>query len=115
MLFFYFLYLYTTTRLLLQCCAGAIDAILVANRTIYGTEANQISFLFWLMYTSAADGLMKICEAKEFTAQEGTIKVVCVCVCARACVLVCERFSVVFFFKLFIKFLSEWKTLGFSG
>ncbi|KAK7112509.1 probable flavin-containing monoamine oxidase A [Littorina saxatilis] len=58
-----------------QCYTqGAIDSILVANRTIFGKESSQVSFLFWLMYCSAADGILKICEAKEFTAQEGTIK-----------------------------------------
>ncbi|XP_076441552.1 putative flavin-containing monoamine oxidase A [Babylonia areolata] len=53
---------------------GAIDSILVSNRTIYGVETSQISLLFWLTYASAADGILKIVEAKEFTAQEGTIK-----------------------------------------
>ena len=54
---------------------GAIDAILVATRVIFGVEASQISLLFWLMYVSAGDGIIKVCEAKEFTAQESTIKV----------------------------------------
>ncbi|KAK7507826.1 hypothetical protein BaRGS_00000791 [Batillaria attramentaria] len=53
---------------------GAIDAVIVANRTIFGVESSQISCLFWFMYISAADGILKLCEAKEFTAQEGTIK-----------------------------------------
>ena len=58
---------------------GAIDAVLVASRVIFGMEAPQISLLFWLMYVSAADGILKLCEAKEFTAQESTIKVMPKC------------------------------------
>lgn len=54
---------------------GAIDAVNIANRTIFGTESSQLSCLFWFAYISAADGIIKLCEAKEFTAQESTIKV----------------------------------------
>ncbi|XP_025082875.1 probable flavin-containing monoamine oxidase A [Pomacea canaliculata] len=53
---------------------GAIDAVNIANRTIFGTESSQLSCLFWFAYISAADGIIKLCEAKEFTAQESTIK-----------------------------------------
>lgn len=44
-------------------------------RTLFGLEASQMSFLFFLVYAAAAGGLLPLLESSPGSAQELKIKV----------------------------------------
>ncbi|XP_063600227.1 probable flavin-containing monoamine oxidase A isoform X2 [Penaeus indicus] len=55
-------------------CEVTVRLIDVACKVAFGTEATRISAIFFLAYSNAAGGVMKVLEAKEETAQEARVK-----------------------------------------
>uniref|UniRef100_H3B1N0 Amine oxidase n=1 Tax=Latimeria chalumnae TaxID=7897 RepID=H3B1N0_LATCH len=53
---------------------SAKDAMDVACKSLFGIECRQLSFLYFLLYASAAGGLMPLIEATKWSAQEYKIK-----------------------------------------
>lgn len=54
--------------------AGLKDMMGVCSRSVFGTEPSQMSFLYFLMYATAAGGLMPLLETNAGSAQEFKIK-----------------------------------------
>lgn len=55
-------------------CEAAIQLIDVACKAAFGADATRISAIFFLAYSNAAGGVMKVLEAKEEAAQEARVK-----------------------------------------
>nr|XP_027230105.1 probable flavin-containing monoamine oxidase A [Penaeus vannamei] len=55
-------------------CEAALQVVDVACKVAFGADATRISAIFFLAYSNAAGGVMKILEAKEETAQEARVK-----------------------------------------
>ncbi|KAK3887892.1 hypothetical protein Pcinc_008042 [Petrolisthes cinctipes] len=53
---------------------AVIQAIDVACKAAFGTDASRISLLYFLAYANAAGGVMKLFEAKRDAAQEARVK-----------------------------------------
>lgn len=51
------------------------EEIGLCSRSVFGIEPSQMSFLFFLMYATAAGGLLKLLESTPGCAQEFKIKV----------------------------------------
>lgn len=52
----------------------------LCSRSVFGIEPSQMSFLFFLMYATAAGGLLALLESTSGSAQELKIKV-CISCC----------------------------------
>lgn len=53
---------------------AAVEANAAALHSVLGCETNQVSFLYYLLYISMADGVKNLVEATENAAQEWKIK-----------------------------------------
>lgn len=47
----------------------------LCSRTVFGMEPSQLSFLYFLMYSAAAGGVMRLLETTPGCAQEFKVKV----------------------------------------
>ncbi|XP_060764812.1 probable flavin-containing monoamine oxidase A [Neoarius graeffei] len=54
--------------------AQLMELLELSTRSVFGTEPSQLSFLYFLMYSTAAGGVMRLLEATPGSAQEFRVK-----------------------------------------
>lgn len=59
----------------LVCSADIKEELAICSRIVFGLEASQVSFLFFLMYSAAAGGTLRLLETSPGSGQEFRVKV----------------------------------------
>lgn len=57
-------------------CAELKEEMGLCSRAVFGVEPSQMSLLFFLMYSAAAGGVLKLLETTPGAAQEFKVKVI---------------------------------------
>lgn len=58
-----------------MCLLELKEEMALCSRAVFGMEPSQMSFLYFLMYSNAAGGALKLLEATPGSAQEFRVKV----------------------------------------